>query len=210
MRKKPKPRVIAYGPVNESHGYRNVRWVENVSQGLRCVGFADEVMRGEGFPRAIDHKGWYSRDEDFDEVYRGIVYQLPARHGLPQFVYGYADPNNDDCALICFDPVDDKKEAAKQADRFAEIWAEHERDYDRAWRAGRRYDDLEDEIKNIRIEALTIGAELRANKRAAQNAPKSCEVLRSKILALYQAIQKMRKERAELLADFGRQPGFKE
>ena len=96
---------IDYGSVNDEkrmHGYRGVRWVENVSCGLRRVGFADEIMRGEGYPRAIDHKGWFIHDEDYGEVYRGVVYQLPARHGLPQYVIGYDDPYNDDCALLSF------------------------------------------------------------------------------------------------------------
>ncbi len=78
------------------------RWVENTGfAGLRTVGFADEIARG------IDHKGWFCDPHDFGggEVYRGIVLQLPARNGFPQYVYGYADPCNDDAALIDFDII---------------------------------------------------------------------------------------------------------
>lgn len=212
MRKK-QPQ-IEYNPVcdpKSMHGYRGVRWVENVSRGLRRIGFADEIMKGEGYPRAIDHRGWFIRDDDCGgEVYRGVVYQLPARHGLPQYVYGYDDPNNDDCALLCFDPELEKREAAKQADRFAEILAEHERDYDRAWQAGRRVETLDDEIKDMRKEALAIGAEMRAAKGAPIVAPRICSALREKIRSLYHAIQKAREERDELLDTHGSQPGFKE
>ena len=153
MRKKA-PKTIEYNPVNDPkrvHGYKHVRWVDNVSCGLRRVGFADEIMRGEGYSRAIDHKGWFIREDgDGGEVYRGVVYQLPARHGLPQYVYGYDDPNNEGAALLCFGPSVDKCGAARSADRFAEIFAEYEREYDRAWQAGRRYEELDEEIKDMR------------------------------------------------------------
>lgn len=133
---------VEYNPASEMHGYKNVRFVENVSKGLRFVGFADEIARSEG-SRAIDHNGWYTDDVFQDETYRGVVYQLPSHgKGGTCFVYGYADPNNDDCALLAFDVTGDKLEAAKQADRFAEIFAEHEREYQEAWHAGRRCDDL--------------------------------------------------------------------
>lgn len=210
MRKKA-PKVIEYNPAFEAHGYRNVRWVENVSDGLRRVGFADEVTRGEGYPRWIDHKGWFIRDDEgmSGEVYRGVVYQLPSRDGETQYVYGYDDPNNDDCALLCFEPVTDKCDAARQADRFAEIMAEHEREYDRAWQAGRRCEDLEEEIKAARKEALELGAEMRAAKRAPIVAPRICATLREKILSLYRAIQKVREERDELRDTYGSQEGFR-
>ena len=212
MRKKQP--TIEYNPFNDPknmHGYRNVRWIENVSCGLRRVGFADEIARAEGHYRMIDHKGWFTDDDGMSgEVYRGVVYQLPARHGLTQYVYGYDDPDNDGCALLCFDPVTDKIEAAKQADRFAEILAEQERDYQRAWSAGRRFEDLDEEVKTMRKEALAIGAEMRAAKRSVSDAPTICATLRAAVRSLYRSIQKAREERAELLNNYGSQPGFEE
>ncbi len=203
---KYKPKCIDYAPVNDPkrmHGYRNVRWVENVSRGMRLVGFADKIIR-------LDHRGWYTDEEFQDETYRGVVYQLPARDRECQYVYGYADPNNEGCALLSFDFESSKEDAARNADRFAEIFAEHERDYQRAWGAGRRYDDLAEEIKDMREEALAIGAEMRAAKRTVENAPRICATLRAEILKLYRSIQRVRKERAELLANYGRQEGFTE
>jgi len=206
--RKIKTKAIEYNPAHESHGYRGVRWVENVSRGLRFVGFADEIAH-------LNHKGWYSRDEEFDEVYRGVVYQLPARDGEAQFVYGYADPNNDDCALLCFDVETDKADAARSADRFAEILAEEERAYNRAWQAGRRCEDLDEKIKQLRADALAIGAEMRAARRAvggtlATTVPAICNALREKVGSLYRAIQKARAEREELKNDYGSAPGFEE
>lgn len=198
---KKKIKTIEYNPAHETHGY-SVRWVEDVSCGLRLVGFADEISR-------IDHRGWFT-DEFQDETYRGIVYQLPARHGVSQYVYGYADPNNDGCALLCFNVETDKLEAARQADRFAEIFAEYARDYNRASSAGQQYRDLDDEIKEMRKEALTIAAEMRAARVAKVQAPTICATLRDKVMSLYRSIQKARKERRELMSDFGRSEGFAE
>ena len=203
---KNKVKAIEFNPVCDPknvHGYKNVRWIENASRGLRLVGFADEIAR-------IGHKGWYTDDDCAFETYRGIVYQLPARRGQTQYVYGYADPNNDDCALLCFDVEADKADAARAADRFAEVCAETERDYQRAWHAGREYEGLEDEIKSMRKEALTIAEEMRAAKRASIVAPTICATLRGKIVSLYRSIQTSRKKRAELLDNFGRLPGFVE
>lgn len=210
MKKKIAPKVIEYNPRHESHGYKHVRWVENVSRGLRLVGFADEIARKEG-SRGIEHKGWFTIDDCCDEVYRGIVYQIPS-HGDEKecYVYGYADPNNDDCALLCFDLTGDKMEAARCADRFAEIFAEESREYHEAWSAGRKADDLAEEVKATRREALAIGEEMRAAKRAELDAPTICATLRAKVRSAYRQIQKMRKQRAELIDTFGSHPGFVE
>lgn len=209
MKARVKAKTIEYNPAHESHGYKNVRWVENVSCGLRLVGFADEIARKEGNWRAIDHKGWFTDDDGDGDTYRGVVYQLPARDG-ECYVYGYADPCNDDCALLCFDVTGDKMEAARCADSFAEVCAEEQRDYDRAWRAGRRYETLAEEISDARKEALAIGEEMRRAKRTVVEAPTICATLRAKIKSLYRAIQKARKERADLINNFGREPGFVE
>ena len=154
-----KQTCIEYNPVcdpERMHGYRNVRWVENASRGMRLVGFADKI------DRCIRHNGWYTSDEmDMGNLYRGVVYQIPARKGIPCYVYGYADPNNEDCALLSFDLEDTKEAAARFADRFADLFAEQARDYQRAWAAGRRYEELGSEVADMRGEALAIGSEAR-------------------------------------------------
>lgn len=199
---KKKIKTIEYNPAHETHGY-SVRWVENVSCGLRLVGFADEIAR-------INHRGWFTDDDMQDETYRGIVYRLPSRDSKEQYVYGYADPDNDGCALLCFDVETDKLEAARQADRFAETFAEYARDYNRAWQAGQRYRELDDEIKDMRKEALAIGEEMRAARVAKVQAPTICATLRGKVMDLYLRIQHSRKKRRELMSDFGRCEGFTE
>ena len=202
-----KTKSVVYGPAisERAHGFKNVRWVENVSYGLRLVDFADKIIR-------LSHRGWFTEDDgDNGEVYRGIVYQLPARDGEEQFVYGYADPNNDDCALLSFDIETDKEDAARYADDFAERFAEEARDFSRTWAAGRRYRDLDAEIKEMRKEALDIGQEMRAASKVLGNKPLTiCAALRQQILSLYRRIQRARKERAELLNTYGRLDGFTE
>lgn len=203
LKYKSEKKHIDYGPVNTLHGYSNVRWVENVKYGLRSCGFADEIL-------GLRHRGWFTRDDgDGDETYRGIVYQLPARAGKEQYVYGYADPDNEGCALLCFDVVHDKEDAARDADTFAETMADHARDYNRTWDAGQRYRDLGDAIKDARTKALSLGKEIReARKHFKHQPPTICAVLRSSFLQRYRNIQKMRKERAELLTTFGHHEGF--
>lgn len=209
---KAKPKTVVYGPVfnpKNAHGYRHVRWVENVSLGLRLVGFADEIARKE-HSRAVEHKGWFIRDDDYGgEVFRGVVYQLPTRDGgTPRFVYGYADPFNDDCALLCFDFECEKLEAARSADRFAERFAEVEREYSRAYDARQRFNDLTEEQKTMRAEALQLAAEMKRAKRANVEAPTICATLRAKIFGLREQIEKARLTQARLFADFGREAGW--
>lgn len=213
MKPKIKPKSIEYNPRFEAHGYKHVRWVENASRGLRLVGFADEIARKEGCWRSIQHTGWYTDDDGHFETYRGVVYQLPS-HGDEKecYVYGYSDPNNDDCALLCFEIEGDKERAARYADQFAQAFAEAERDYNRAWQAGRKAEELAEDAKVARKEILTLGAELRAFRQsplmAKMSAPTICATLRGRIRDLYRKIQKARKERDELISDFGKEPGF--
>lgn len=212
MKRKPEPKVIEYNPIIEperAHGYRNVRWVENVSRGLRLVGFADEIAESEDRWRAINHTGWYTDDDGDFEKYRGVVYQLPS-HGDEKecYVYGYADPWNEDCALLAFDILGDKMEAARCADGFAERFAEEAREYNEAWRAGRRCEDIAEEVATMRKEALALAEEMRTAKRASLAVPTICDVLRAKVRSLYRQIHKARKERDELIDNYGKQPGF--
>jgi hypothetical protein len=152
---------IAYNPRHtdqSARGYRyhtheHMRFVENADNGLRLAGYADEI---EG--ARIEHRGWFT-DEYCDGVMRGVVYRLP--HG--RFAYGYADPNNDGCAYLCFDlDADDEAEAARYADRIAEIHAEQERAYQAKWQAAREIEDIRADIANARAEHSQLVRALRA------------------------------------------------
>jgi len=197
-------RAVAYNPEFAAYGESRLRWIENVTDGLRLVGYADELAR-------LDHTGWYLDDYCGDTV-RGAVWQLPGRHGEPLYVAGYADPWNDNAACLSFDDLtDDKATAAQWADAIAERMAEAERDYQRAASAGFEFGELAEDIARRRREILDL---LRERKAVAGPAcgtlPTICTALRERITANVKAIGEARKRRAELLEAFGREPAFRD
>ncbi len=204
------PRV-AFNPPFTRLGESHLRWVENADAGLRLVGFVDEIDAG-GLGRRgalVDHRGWYTSDDnDLDETLRGVVYRLPARHGRERFAFGYADPNNDGAALLSFDPCDDLRDAILWADRLAERSAESERDYNRAWRAGRRFEDLGDAVAEARSACLALIREARAACPSIAALPAVKAAIRARVESLVDGIREARGERARLLADYGREPAF--
>lgn len=80
-----------YAPESGLASYQNQpnerggRWIERPDlAGLRFVGFADELNRH------IGHKGWFQYPGgDPGDVYRGVVYRMPARDGRSQYVEGF-------------------------------------------------------------------------------------------------------------------------
>jgi hypothetical protein len=206
--------AIVYNPRCTVAGFNNVRWVENASNGMRLVGFADMVASR----RAIDHTGWFTDDDQSGDLYRGVVYQLPAaRHGAKpecswsdsdgernRYAYGYADPNNDGAALLCFDLVADRKDAARFADQLAERRAESERDYQRAWRAGTEHAELGETIKAARRRCLALIREARAACKRLADAPMIRDTIRAAIEAARETIEECRAKRAELESEYRR------
>lgn len=199
-----KQKFIEYGRPFSAHGYKHVRFVEQPEAGLRFVDFADKIVN-------LRRTGWYTEDGGTNgEKFRGVVYRLPAGRG---FVPGYVHVgcSDEDGAILAFDDIAySSVEAARAADRFAEISAEHERDYHRAWQAGARYVSLGELIAAARDEAREIGAELRAAAKLVSDKPlpRLCATLRERVFVLRRQITEMRKGRKELLADYGREPGF--
>jgi hypothetical protein len=188
-------------------GSTTVFWSERPADYLRHVGFADDVDS-----RWIRHKGWYTSDDNHTgELARGVVFQMPARHGVARYIAAVADPCNDGPAVLCVtETYDDKAEAARAADSLAEVYAEKERDYERVWQAGERFRNLADEIAQERQEALALLAErrdLRATVPAGQF-PNACAALISSIKGHLRAIKKARRERARLFSDYGMLPAF--
>jgi len=64
-------------------------YVEHSRDVGRFVGYSDELISGE-----ISHRGWFTDSDIYDEVYRGAVIQLPARHGRARFVPAYLESCN--------------------------------------------------------------------------------------------------------------------
>jgi len=114
------------------------RWIEQVNCDLRePVGFSDQIEDS-----GVKHQGWFADVEFQDEVYRGVVYRLPRG----RFLYGYADPCNPDCGFFSNEFAETVEDAARWADSMAEHAAEVEREYQAAWRAGRRVEDLTEDL----------------------------------------------------------------
>lgn len=155
-----RPRGAVYNPEFPIAGERHARWIEDTERaGLRRVGWSDDVL-------SLRHKGWFTEDDgDTDEVLRGSVYQLPARDGSPCFVYGYDDPHNEGAALLVFETCDDKLDAARYADGFAERVAEHERDYRREEARKMRIGELRETIVNLRTDIRALVRDLKATRR---------------------------------------------
>ncbi len=173
-------------------GDDGLRWIENASQGLRFTGYCDKINR------FIDHTGWFT-NEFQEEKLRGVVYQLPARKGKAQFIAGYTDPCNDDCARIDFNNIyDDENEAARAADRIAEKTAESEREYNEAWQAGNDYAEKGEELSTIRKATIEL---LQAIKNK-QSEPVICKAIRSQINSQLAEYSELKNKRADLIDRF--------
>lgn len=152
----------------------STRWIENTAAcGLRFVGFADEIAS-----HAVDHKGWYLDLEIADEVYRGAVWQLPARSGRCVYVAGFTDPYNSGAAMIDCDVIlaarDERAQyafgacwqygdapqsqtaAALIADSIAERCADAEQERNRKWHAARQVETLRDDICELRHDHTAL------------------------------------------------------
>ena len=149
----------------------NLTWIENPeSVGLRFVGLAhDAAPSNYAYSRpAVDHIGWYLDDNGFGETVSGVVYQLPAKNGLPRYIVGYADPWNCDkygegpaCLDLTkviigknggcsFEADPTLRDAARLADSYAEWMAQEAREYDREWRNGQNARQIGEEMREAR------------------------------------------------------------
>lgn len=174
------PNRHGLGSYGNSPNDRGGRWIESPeAAGLRFVGFSDELCR-------LDYTGWHDMPEGDGELYRGAVYQLPARHGRPVYVEGVRHGSGgrrgsgwrDACgsrtapAIVYLgerhigedsEGEEAKRDAARGADSEAEFLAESARDYQEAWRSGRdiaeRLEEAEAEAEAARDLARSIAGE---------------------------------------------------
>lgn len=131
------------------HASAKGQWCESAP--FRFVGLASDLIR-------LDHTGYYCDPDGDGELARGVVYQLAARDGRARFVPAIADPNNAGpdgrgpavLALAEIETAEDstedsaevaKADAAARADQLAGYYAESERDYQEAFRAGQEARD---------------------------------------------------------------------
>lgn len=167
----------------------------SVLDGLRFVGFADDIARG------IDHSGWFA-DAWQGEKYRGAVWQLPARAGQCLFIAGYTENEASGYTVVRIrgrspeifvgDPESDgdrsdaAKDAARDADSLAEREAETAREYDEKWQAASTANDdrgtAREELKQARAEASNAIMALRQQRAGTGYvAPMVCDLIRAKL-----------------------------
>lgn len=178
------------------------QWGNPDALGLRFVGWQDELRT-----RTRDtHSGWFTQPDGWDgEVYRGCVYQLPARNGRARYVPAYREGSTgrkkNDWSDTCgehsaaldfsnvmhgtrgentsrYDTADTLLDAARAADSLAESAAEKAREYNEAWQAGQSYRDKRDELKETRGELRALVRELKA---ARTHSPAICRALRETV-----------------------------
>lgn len=178
--------VTASATEKAQHDWRKqeLTFVEEPSAiGLRCVGWCDDIA-------PIRHKGWYTSDSQ-SETYRGVVFQLPARDGCAVYVAGYQEledgENMTGGYLVAlrpkdwkhanrgedesYDPSDARLRAARDADHFAENYAEKERDCQEAYRLGADYAEAMDESRGYRQKRRKLMASLAAARRDMNKLP---------------------------------------
>lgn len=199
-----------------------LQWCEDTAAiGLRFVGFADELA-----PRYAAHTGWYTCEDGFNESnLRGAVWQLPARNGRAQYVAGYrtgsetlrtwADDIEGAARLDLRNIIageaggaTDKQapefqEAAIAADNIARIAAEHEMEYNEAWCAAMRWQDLEETAATERTAARQLIRDIRAARLTGIAAAESiCSTLRRAVRSHLQAMADARAERETISGEF--------
>mgnify|MGYP001585787059 CR=1 FL=1 len=171
---------IKYNHVLDEDG---CRWVEHPEDGLRFAGRADKLAR-------IGHTGWFL-DEFQDETVWGVVYMLP--HG--KFIPGTEDSYGNDGVRLDFGDIRDTAEdAARAADRIAELWAEKDRDYQAEESRKMRLEDIAQEIEDAR----TAVRELCRGIRASVMADSVCVAIRKVIRQYRRDVAKLYREREEL------------
>lgn len=146
----PGTRLETSGHRGHNGGTRIQYWEHRADVPFRFTGYCDEIRR------SIGHTGWYC-DEHQERALRGVVYQIPARNGVPQYLSGYQESDNDSVVLYLDSFEAEPAEAAHHADEHARICAESEREYSESWSAGSQagqavqeaLDALRDEVSRI-------------------------------------------------------------
>jgi len=192
--------------------------------GWRNLGNVGEIRTESTYRgRYVDHNGWYT-DDDYGETIAGYVLQLPARNGSPLYVPGTKQSDCDRVTLYPLDHYDDIGECARAADRYGELSAEQERDYQRAWRAGTEAAEKNQEAIELRREIITVCRDLRLARSTLRiRAPSDpwlswqgaaierlCGIARDKVQSLLTDLYKAREERDELRDNYGREAAFLE
>lgn len=196
------PQSMRGGEPFAAYGEKAMTWFENPEAHLRFVGKAHDIIN-------LRHTGWYIDDMQHETTH-GVVYQLPARNGKTQYLYGYADTwSGANGACLSLDIADDKEDAARWADGIAERFAESEREYREAGSARMQFDDLGAEISAARKSCLALIREFKANRVTFGDMPEIRKTVCAHVESYRSDIEKARDEREKLESNYGRHDGWK-
>lgn len=152
-------------------------------------GLFEERFAHEVLPH-MRHTGWYTNADgttykDGSGMARGIVASFPARPGFPDgwHVAGYHWGDNDE-RVFYLDVYDDIEEAARDADRYAEWFADVAREDNEKWEAAR---EIEGKIEDLSAECRKMFA-LR-NHAKFPDARDECLELIEKIRSLQETLK---------------------
>ena len=173
--------------------------MESPEYHFRFTGLAHDLIR-------LRHTGWFTRNNNYDETARGVVYQMTAKDGSERFIAAMADPCNSEkdgrgpCAVEVNEHgqpfvYDDKEEAARNADRFSEIYAESEREDDAKQTAEMLIESKKEEIGALRDEVRNLIEEMKGENRRP---PIICQALWNVIRKNRHAMHKAWKRITEL------------
>ncbi|WKV22085.1 hypothetical protein Phage2-1_00085 [Achromobacter phage 2-1] len=126
---------------------------------FRLVGDADKIIR-------LDHTGWYMDDEcgAINGTAKGVVFQLVGKNGEPRFFPAIDQSENNEIVTFPLEVTDDKEEAARWADHYADKWAERSREFYAEDRRERQIEDLEEEISQMRSEIKELRIDRKKNQ----------------------------------------------
>lgn len=159
--------------------------------GIRDLGDASDVVD-------LRHTGWYA-DNDQNELVKGRVLQMPARNGRTYYFPAIYRTDSEGVTLWPLDGYEEKEDAARTADSYAEHDAEECREYDAKDRAEFESGELKERIVEIRGELRSLIREMKAH-RTVSDSPTICSVLRGEIAQLRRESHKAYK-RIQALAD---------
>lgn len=157
----------------------------------RIAGFADEIASANDRPRSIDHKGWFTYpDGDPSDVYRGAVVLLPHGVAIPAVYESCNDQYAVSLDLSDWQNATDTEnrghgtphhlEAARLADRWAQIAAEKECDYQEKF--NRAYQLSERLAKLDKLGQFADGSRLSAYDPSERDTLLAIEALRREFM----------------------------
>ena len=129
--------------------------------------------------------GYYLDNFQNDKLIACVV-QLPARRGASQYYPATRHSDIDGFTVYLDDVCDDKEEAARLADGYAESVAEQYREDDIRYQAEQQIEQARDLIAECRKEHSQLASEIRIT---GQSSPAICAALRRELLSYRQEVR---------------------